>query len=1621
MSTSSSLLLEDQIELRTLDRELIEAEDDLALAKTCLAATDAKSKDYNTIDAEVRALKTKVDNIRRDLRAHITASKQRYIDYLKNPPKDPLVGTTVKSTAGSSKDVNTQPTAPKDMKIKDPSTFNGATSDYSRFVFEIQNVLRVRNRIDTDVKKITYVGSLLTDAGLTWYKLWIESHTTNNIITAPYASFCIDLATTFKDPLEVSNYRRELALLKQEGMEFNEYSIKFRNTCMKADLVLDSQVETFKNSLHRTTLVNWHPTTMPTTYDATVESIRTSVQIYKSIQSLSPMAHGKSPSKPPFQKSSNPSTRQPSTSDPTKVGIYVNNPETPTYKQRMKDGVCTRCGMANHKAKDCPNYPPSVPGAVNYQKSKQLFPDRYNNMDDGASTYKYGGGSQRGGRRRQPGREEFNAKETKDVKDKDSEDGSDNTSDSDLYTGFLGSLRHASPLFLIDFVIPRLGRQPVKGKAMVDSGANRTLISHEIVKRYELDTTPLRRPLNLTLGDGKTRVTLTQQTTKINLVVGTIADEVELLVLNTKGYDIVLGLDWLIRNNPRIDWKAQTIEPTVNLESPPPQTIPTPLDKPQLFIHSTTPLITDLETQQLPPSSWPMSEFPKIFDPIQQQQLPPHRPGWDFDVEFKDQGALPKNRHMFRLPRHQRQLVEEYVKNDLKSGKLRVTNSSVTSNLFFVPKADSTTEMRPCVDYRGLNECTKSDNYPLPPLSELVQQLVGGDWYAKLDWRWAYNNIRIKEGSEWKFAIKCHLGSYEPLVMPFGPKQAPGHMQRFVTEHCKDLVEEGWLFNLLDDFVIKTVGSIDEHKTHIRRYLQRIQELNINVKESKCLFFEKEIPFVGFMVNKFGYWKQPQKVDAIAKWGTPRSVKDIRSFLGYVNFYRPFVSHLSVLAKPLYDLTAKGVQFKWGEPHQLAFDQIKATLTKDVFLMFPRPEKPYIIHFDASEVGMGAVLQQYDEEGNLRPIEFYSRKWNPAEYNYATPDKELYSLVSSLRHWYPILFGAKKIQAYTDHKSLRNFSKTQLLKPRHARWALVLEDFKDVMTIHWISGKKNVLADVASRDPSFNLDEQEMKERLAVVILPKSLFMDTTPGKGSDDIRLETDSGGKSTFPPQGSTKMLIDPTDSILDTHNNIDEIDDSDNESNEEEEDDSPNPRQCQPHQTDITNDQERKKEVLHLYHDHVLAGHLGFRKTLELIRRRYWWKGMVKEVKSYCQSCDTCQKAKVSRHSPTGKLLPLPIPDRNWQYLTMDFIVKLPKSNKMDSILVVVDRRSKQSHFIPTTEAITAEKTAKLVFNHIVCKHGLPQSIVSDRGPQFKSKFWKELWRLLGCKVNLSTAYHPETDGQSERVNQTLEQYLRCFTSYNQDDWTDLLPMAELAYNNSYHDSIGMSPLFAVTGQNAEIEPVEHASATPVTNPPEAGRIKSHIDNIYNQLQKHLSKAQRRYKEAADSHRSEEPLYSVNEQVLVSTKNIRTERPTKKLDWVYVGPYRIKRQINAVTYEVDLPQTSHIHPVFHVKLLKKYIPGEDPDRHIIPPPPIQSKDKEVGYEIEAIKDVRPKGNGHEYLIGWKGYGPEDDTWETRTTLQDDEMLRRWHEDHPDKISPFVRKHRRGNNVTNVTVEST
>ncbi|TPX36832.1 hypothetical protein SeLEV6574_g07989 [Synchytrium endobioticum] len=859
---------------------------------------------------------------------------------------------------------------------------------------------------------------------------------------------------------------------------------------MRANLSPDDQIETFMESLNPSVLRAWKPISIPSTFDEVVSSIRIALQVNETIRQAELNSKMKSTTITSIVSSSSPPRRSststlPKKNDPSRPGPFAVNPEKSIHRIRAQNGWCTRCGMKSHNTERCPIYPATKSNKENFELWLQM---RKNTSIKIAAV---------------------------------NSNCENNTCDEPLYEvavddentaeifAYLSTIskrqltqalaRKQPPHFFINFTLLQ-GEISTQGKALVDSGATRSFIGSSFLHLHKIATVPMKEPQRLTLANGKSCSPLRQQTTPVLLSIAHHDETIILPVFETTQYDLILGLDWLTFHNPTIDWENRYIrfdgygcKHRVGIHQVPVETQSIIAFTREEITQSTnqppipTPTIDISEEKQLPESTWPMSEFPEVFDMEKQAYLPNPRKDWDFDVKFKEGAVLPKPRPLFRLPLQQRKAVEDFVAAEIKSGKLRPSNSPVAANLFFVTKKDSA-ELRPCVDYRDLNASTIDDRYPLPPISELIQSLVGGDWYAKFDWRWAYNNIRIKEGSEWKFALKCHLGLYEPTVMPFGPKQAPGHMQRFVREMCKDFLGEGWLVNILDDFVIRTQGSQQLHRQRIRRYLQRIKDLGVYIKQSKCVFFAKEVEFVGFKVNSQGYWKQPDKLETIRRWGTPRSVKDVRAFMGFVNFYRPFAKNLSTLAKPLFDLTIKNNFFKWEPRHQKAFDDIKANLLENIFLMFPRPDQPFYLHFDSSDLGTGAVLQQLDDDGHLRPLEFYSKKWNAAEFNYSTPDKELYGLVLALKHWYQWLYGATEVIVYTDHKSLRDFSKTKLLKPRHARWALVLEDYKGRMKVHWIPGKTNTVADAASRDPNFALSEVEMKERAEHQVLPTEAF-----------------------------------------------------------------------------------------------------------------------------------------------------------------------------------------------------------------------------------------------------------------------------------------------------------------------------------------------------------------------------------------------------------------------------------------------------------------------------------------------------------------------------------------------------
>ncbi|TPX29999.1 hypothetical protein SeMB42_g08014 [Synchytrium endobioticum] len=325
------------------------------------------------------------------------------------------------------------------------------------------------------------------------------------------------------------------------------------------------------------------------------------------------------------------------------------------------------------------------------------------------------------------------------------------------------------------------------------------------------------------------------------------------LVFSTKTVDIILGLDWLSYHNPSIEWdlRSVTFDGYACQHPIDPHLVPvvvnskTGIRTDQILVN--TPIQASIpppgwsaeELASLPLPTWPKDQFPDLFDQEKQDKLPSHRPGFDFDPVLKSDLPLPKHRPLFRLSPFQRKLTDEYIDQELASGKIVPSKSPIASNLFFVPKGDDPKELRPCVDYRELNNCTVDDRYPMPNITALIQQLAGGDYYAKVDWRKAYNQIRVKEGSEWKLAFQCHRGLFQPTVMPFGPKTAPSHMQRFVTWMCQDFLAEGWLINLLDDFIIKTTGTVADHITHITRYLTRLMQNHIYIKESKCQWFVK--------------------------------------------------------------------------------------------------------------------------------------------------------------------------------------------------------------------------------------------------------------------------------------------------------------------------------------------------------------------------------------------------------------------------------------------------------------------------------------------------------------------------------------------------------------------------------------------------------------------------------------------------------------------------------------------------------------------------------------------------------------------------------------------------------------
>ena len=415
--------------------------------------------------------------------------------------------------------------------------------------------------------------------------------------------------------------------------------------------------------------------------------------------------------------------------------------------------------------------------------------------------------------------------------------------------------------------------------------------------------------------------------------------------------------------------------------------------------------------------------------------------------------------------------------------------------------------------------------------------------------------------------------------------------------------------------------------------------------------------------------------------------------------------------------------------------------------------------------------------------------------------------------------------------------------------------------------------------------------------------------------------------------------------------------------------------------------------LCHDSRVAGHSGHWKTLELVSQNYWWPNMSKYIGKYISTCDMCLRTKSFRRPPTGELHPLPVPDAPWDTISVDFIVELPESAGYDSIMVTVDSVTKRAHFIPTVTTLSAAGTAQLFLQHVWKHHGLPRKVVSDRGPQFVAEFTRELYRLLGVKLAATTAYHPQGDGQTERVNQELEQYIRLFTNQRQDDWVGLLPLAEFQYNNQVHSSTQHSPFLLDTGRTPRMgfEPDQARSRMESVN-----EFKERVQGTLEEAKAALVKSKDDMTRYYNRRRTPAPEYRSGDLVYLDSSDIQTTRPSRKLSHRRLGPFPVEERVGNSAYRLRLPPSmGRLHPVFNVVKLSPAPPDPILGRRAQPPPPPEVIDGEEEWVVEEILDSRMVNRKLRFLVKWEGFGIEHNSWEP------------WDGVHaPDLIADFYRR---------------
>ena len=572
-------------------------------------------------------------------------------------------------------------------------------------------------------------------------------------------------------------------------------------------------------------------------------------------------------------------------------------------------------------------------------------------------------------------------------------------------------------------------------------------------------------------------------------------------------------------------------------------------------------------------------------------------------------------------------------------------------------------------------------------------------------------------------------------------------------------------------------------------------------------------------------------------------------------------------------------------------------------------------------------------------VAYESRVLLKAEKSLQIYEKELLAVIHALSTWKHYLLGADFI-VQTDHQTLRYFLTQAKLSEKHMRWANFLSMFH--FQILHVDGKKNVVADALSRKPQVSAvsivfhDELDlMKEQYAQDEEFCRVFDTLSSGERHNHYSL----------------------SDGFLLMHGKL-----------------------C------VT--KEMRAKVLVESHAPPYAGHRGIDATVKALEAFFYWPTLRRDADDFVRKCIVCQKMKYDRQKTPGLLLPLPIPDHPWESIAMDFVFDLPRTRTgNDGIWTIVDRFSKQAHFIPVRKKIKAEHMVKLFMVNIFKYHGMPTSIVSDRDPRMTSLFWRALFENMQTTLKFSSSFHPQTDGQSEITNSVVLDLLKCYVSDHKEQWEQYLPLVEYAYNNTVHSSTGKAPFEIVEG-GKKVPPILHTKDKIF----EADKFTKDWEEAYKKVKEALQKTQAKQKKAADRHRRHLE-FALGDWVLLRFEKARLkkmkgkERLYPKLSMRYYGPFQVMERINDVAYRLQLPDHWKIHNAFHVSLLRPFNGDVPEDLTDEQQPEVEELDEIlIPEQIVAHKERKVRGKvSRRYLVKFQNYSPMDAKWMEEGDLAD------------------------------------